>query len=290
MQTATDPNEPEHEGADSEGGEIDIRRAPHPAASALDASLMRGNPRQRHGSPSLWDAAEPLALPSPALDAQNIRTHPEFAACDGYACDLALGAMDALQDVTRKVIAAREVLRETGIKAEAEQVLEVFDLHGKLFPSATRKVDAAAKALDSAIAHHEGELRKAVTQGATGPFAAEIRGVVRGMTTAERQSFVTQAVTKGDTTVLGAVLGAPPVLTGLSAEMVQALTERANTLREPKLARQLNLMRHARDKLNAAASVFMLSTDKMIGARHTTVSTLRAKRDKLQTVIGGVLP
>lgn len=285
-----DPNTQDaEEGVDIEGGQIDIRRAA-PPASPLDASLMRGNPRQRPGSPSLWDVHEPLALPSPTLDAQNIRTHPDFEALDGYACDLALGAMDAMQDVTRKVIEAREAVKVNGIKTDGEHVLDVFDLHTRLAPTATRKVDAAVKALDTGIATREGELRKAITEGATGPFASEIRAVVRGMSTAERHSFITQAVANGDAVAVGAVLGAPPVLTGLDAKMVQALTERANTLREPKLARQLSLMRHARDKLNAAASVFVLSTDKMIGARDATVRTLRGKRDKLQTVIGGVLP
>ena len=47
--------------------------------------------------------------------------------------------------------------------------------------------------------------------------------------------------------------------------------KRANSLREPKLASRLALMRYARDKLEAATSVFVLSTDKMIGARDTTV-------------------
>lgn len=110
------------------------------------------------------------------------------------------------------------------------------------------------------------------------------------MSTAERMSFINQAVINGDAVAVGAVLGAPSYLSGLSEEMAQALSARANVQRNPKVAAQLSLMRHARERLEAASSVFTLSTDNMIGARDETVRKLRAKRDKLKTVIGAVLP
>lgn len=282
------PNTQETEHEDAAPDVSTTRRMPAPPASPLDASLMRGNPRQRQDVSSLWDAPEQLRVPSQALDAGNIRAHDQFEALEGFGCEQALAAMMAMQEVTKKVVEAREAYKAEGIKHEAEQVLDVFDLHSKLAPAATRKVDAANRMLDAAIAHHEGELRKAIRDGATGPFAAEIRTMLRSMTLGERQSFVTQAIAKGDGVAIGAALGCPSYLAGLSPEMAQAFTERANVAREPRLAAQLALMKHAQAKLEAAASVFVRSTDNMIGARDSTVRNLRGRREKLKTVIGAV--
>lgn len=284
----TDPRtqETEHEGADPDV--TTARRTPALSPSPLDASFTRGNPRQRQDAQPLWDAPEQLRVPSQALDAGNIRAHEQFEALEGYGCEIAVSAMTALQEVTKKVVEAREAYKAEGIKHDAEQVLDVFDLHSKLAPVATRKVDAANRALDSAIAHHEGELRKAIRDGATGPFAAEIRTMLRSMPLGERQSFVMEAIARGDAAAIGAVLGAPAYLTGMTPEMAQAFTERANVAREPRLAAQLSLLKHAQAKLDAAASVFVRSTDNMIGARDSTVRTLRARREKLRTVIGAI--
>lgn len=137
MQADPNTQETEHEGADP-----DVVSAPVAAAipSLLDLSLRRGNPRQSQSAPSLWDARDMLRIPSPTLDAGVIRAHEQFEALEGYGCDLAIAAMEALQDVTRKVIAGREAVREAGLKAEAEQVLDTFDLHTKLAPHSHAQV------------------------------------------------------------------------------------------------------------------------------------------------------
>lgn len=114
--------------------------------------------------------------------------------------------------------------------------------------------------------------------------------MVRGMSVADRQSFVTQAVNNGDTVAIGAILGAPSYLSGLDPKMAQVFTERANTLQNPTLVKQLALMKHSRDKLERAGSLFVANTDAMTGFRHTTAERLRAQQKKLKTVLGAVVP
>jgi hypothetical protein len=97
-----------------------------------------------------------------------------------------------------------------------------------------------------------------------------------------------QAINDGDAAAIGACLGAPHYLSGITAEASKALTERANTVREPRVAAQLKLFEHTSEKLVAAASVFMRSTDNMIGAQERTIRMLRNKRERLKTVIGAI--
>lgn len=262
----------------------------HTLKSPLDQALSRPNARPAEAPRSLFDARQPLAIPSLTLDPNNIRAHDQFERLGGYHCDAAIAAMEALHTVAKQCITARDTYKGDVTLTEAAQVLAVDDLHGKQAPLALRKVDAAVQALDSAIGSHEQQLRASIKEGATGPFAAEIRTMVRGMTLGERMSFVTTAVTNNDAVAVGAVLGAPSYLSGLDAGIAQSLTERANAIRNPEIAARLALMKHALNKVQAAAGVFLGSTEAMCGFTDATVRKLRAQRAKVKTVIGAIVP
>lgn len=262
----------------------------HANKSPLDQSFGRRNERPNTArAPSLWDA-EPVAVPSMSLDPGQIKAHEHFEELGGWNTDQATAAMQALQTVAKQIIEARETLRANPIKHEAELILELDDLANRLLPTATKKADAALKALGSAIASHEAALAANVKDT---PHGVEIRQYVRTLKPAERASVLRQAIERGDATTVGALLGSPaPYLTGLdlSDEMHAAYLNQWNSKREPVKAKQIALMRHAQAKLEQAGSTFIASTEALTGVKHTTVAKLRQQRQKFRTVVGAALP
>jgi hypothetical protein len=261
----------------------------HAQKAPIDQALARPNVRPHTAiPPSLFDALEPLSMPSMALDPGQITSNSLHAELEGWNCEGAVEALTALQSVTRQIVEARETLRANPIKHEAELILELDDLHGKLWPTAAKKVDAVVKNLNATAAALEAQLNAQVKDS---PHGSEIRQFVRSQKPGERMATLRQAIERGDATTVGALLGSPaPYLTGLdlSPEMHAALRNQWHTKLDPIKAKQLALMRHAQASLEKAGSVFLASTDAMLGVKHTTVAKLRQQREKVRTVIGAI--
>lgn len=263
----------------------------HANKSPLDQSFGRRNDRPHTArAPTLWDVAEPLNMPSMALDPGVIRAHEHFETLEAWNTDQAIAAMEALQTATRQIIDARQVLRANEVRHEAELILELDDLLAKLAPTATKKADAALASLGKAIASHEAALNAAVKDNASGQ---EIRAFVRTLKPAERLATLRRAIDSGDATTVGALLGSPaPYLTGLDLadDARAALLRQWHTKQDPVKAKQLALMKHCVASLEKAGSVFIASADAMLGAKGTTTARLRASRQKVKTALGPVMP
>lgn len=256
-------------------------------ASPLDQSLRRANPRQRHSGPGLFDV-EAMTIPNMAFSPEQITSLPEFDDLDGYGVQLAVDALKVLQDVVKNIITAREAYRGDVTLTEPAQVLAVDDVHGRLMPTATKRLDAAATTIGKAIEMHEEELRKGFTS--SGPFASEIRAHCKSLSTGERMQFLNAAIGASDMVTLGACLGAPSYLSGLDPKMATTLTERANHVRSPLTAQRLSLLRGAQAKLEAAGGIALTSYEELVGARESTIRHLRERRQKTRTVLGAIVP
>lgn len=263
----------------------------HANKAPIDQAFRRPSDRPNTAlPPSLFDAIEPAMQPSMTLDPQQIRSHEQFELQQAWGCEPAVQAMEALHKAATDLIAAREAIKTDVTLTEAAQLLAVDDLHSKLSKQALSKVTPAVKNLEAAILTAEQSLRASIKESAVGPFSAEIRSMVRGMSLSERQSFMSRCVTQNDSVALGAILGAPSYLSGLDATMAQTLTERVNLLRQPQTASRLALMQHAKAKLEEAAGAWMRGQDQLVGSRSSTVERLRAHKAKLQKVIGAIAP
>lgn len=275
----TTPNETEHEGTDTDVVVALIPSA-KPALSPLDAAMRapRGRPAA-HSAPGPFDVQEPATLPSQLLDPGNVTSLDDYIEGQVPApVVVALDAFTALHGAVAQIINARNELRGNDSLTQAQQVLALADLQNKLSASATRKADTATKALDQAIAADEQALRAPVNAEARGPFAAEIRTAVRSMPQTERTKFINDAIDSGDATVAGAILGAPGVLSGLPGDLVQALAEKFNRARQPDVVRRLDMLKTVQDRLIKAGSHFVASSESVLGARHQTVTRLRAAK------------
>ena len=277
----SDPNT-EHE--DSEGGTTDVVVAlipsAKPALSPLDAAMRAPRPRPTYTTPpSVFDVPKPATLPNQLLDPGNVTSLDDYIEGQVPApVVVALDAFTALHGAVAQIINARNELRGNDSLTQVQQVLALADLQNKLSASATRKADTATKALDQAIAADEQALRAPVNAEARGPFAAEIRTAVRSMPQTERTKFINDAIGSGDSTVAGAILGAPAVLSGLPGDLVQALAEKFNRSRQPDVVRRLDMLKTVQDRLIKAGSHFVASSESVLGARHQTVTRLRAAK------------
>jgi hypothetical protein len=254
-------------------------------ASPLDASLMRGNPRQRHGSQTVW-TFDVMTVPNMAFDPAQVTSLEHYEELEGWGVNLAVDALKALHGTIGQLIEARETLKANQFKHPGELALDLDDLHTKLMPVATRKIDGATASIGKAVAAQEAELKQPITEGARGPFAAEVRAYARGLNTSERLKFFNAAVNSGDMAALGACLGAPAYLSGLAPEMVATLTEQANRKRNPLVVKRIALLKGALDRLEAASGVYMRNIEQIVGVREATIRTLRVQREKVRKAVG----
>ncbi len=305
MQLATNtPTEDadDHEGAHPDAGAAAVAqiashelrevqaRAEVAMLSPLDQAMRRANPRPAAQAPSIWDMdRDTLQAPSATLSPVNITGADDYSEEDATSVQSAVNAMQAMHEAATKVIESREAIKLDATMTPAAQLLAIDAMQDRLWPAATRKVDAANAWLDQAIAAEEKELRAPVRANATGPYAAEVRALVRSMDAGARMKFITSAIAENDAISVGAVLGgAPAALSGLNAEMVSALTEQWQRARNPQAVRRLNLMKSAQAKMARAAGIFITTREAALGARHETVKRLRDQQTATRRVTGAI--
>lgn len=258
--------------------------------SPLDASFQRPNQRQQAAAPSVWDVADAITVPSPTLDPGNLTAHALFAELDGWGVASAVDALKALHGAVQQVVEVREAAKADPTLTAAAALLLVADTHTKLTTAATKKLDAASATLTRAVEVEEAALRKPITTGATGPFAAELRALARSMNEGDRRAFITDAIASKDVATLGALLGAPPALSGLDKASAAGYSNRANLVMNEQAAKRVELMRFALGKLEAAGRVHLTSMERTVGAKLSTVAKLRAQKARAAVVLNGFIP
>jgi hypothetical protein len=256
--------------------------------SRLDDALSwrNGRPTAPQGN-KFADAETQVTLPTPSTDPGAITG---LAGYDDDTRGAVAGVVNALGDLHKaqaQVIAARDAARSDVTLTDAAAALKVAAFADKVCEPATRKLDTAYKALEQSALQLEGDLKKSVGYAATGSFTAEIRAHVKGMSSSQRMQFLSEAVSRGDVVALGAVLGAPPYLSGLSAEIQAATLERHNLQRDPTGAKRLAFMRLAMEKVRMAGTAFLASREGLVGSRNATVRRLQEQQANAARPFGG---
>lgn len=265
-------------------------RLVHAQRAPIDQAFARGQPRPRATPISVFDMGrDTLQAPSATLSPVNVTGADDYLEEDATSVQPVITALQAMHEAATKVIEAREAVKLDSTLTPAAQLLAIDAMQDKLWPAATRKVDSANAWLNQSIAAEEKALRAPIREHATGPYAAELRTLVRGMETGARMTFLTKAIADNDAISVGAVLGgAPAALSGLNAEMVSALTEQWQRARNPQAVRKLNLMKSAQAKMERAAGVFITTREQTMGARFETVRRLREQQSATRRVVGAI--
>jgi hypothetical protein len=246
-------------------------------AQQAQAQVQSAGARPTFGAPGLR-IRDQLTHPSLSLQAANIQ------AIEGYDDDTkgfvleALTAMDTLHQGVEQIISAREASKRNPSWTEGAQVLHVADLADKVQTRAARLVDSTLASLQRKIDGFEQELRKPIEAGASTALAAEVRAHAKSLPLPARNKLVMDLISKNDQRSLGALLGAPPFLSGLDDAAVAVYTEQFNRTRQPALARRVAVMKTAHEMLSNAGSLFIVQVEAAQGVNGHVVAKLKAAK------------
>jgi len=214
-------------------------------------------------------------LVTPSLHPDNVKE------IDGYDEQTALvlaptvTAFDTAYQAVIAVSEAREAAKTNPTWNEAQQILHSDDLARRKLEQVTKTFDSVRANLVKGIAHLEGELNAPVTAKAAASVASEIRSFVRAMKTEERHKFIQEALDSGDEVSVSSLLGAPPYLSGLTADFQQTYTRMWHEKTSPDMAKRLRAMVGAKEMIERNGPLVFSAMEKAVGAPPHKAKRLR---------------
>ncbi len=226
---------------------------------------------------------------TPALHPDNI------ASLDGY-CDetaplvadatealtAAYGYLGGIHDVRAAAFADPTLTQEAAL-------LKADDHAQAKLAGVTRKFDAAIARFDKTIAAYETDLSSSVKQLASTTVSGEVRALMQKAE--DRMALMEKALAEGDDDVLSAVLGAPPMLSGLTKEIHAVFLRKYNEQRKPETTQRLRALTSAKTYLEQQGGLVLKEMVKAVGGlpvidertghviRTDGPQAIRAKRD-----------
>lgn len=260
---------------------------PAPARAPLDQAFQRGpGPRPALAPQSLRDP-EALKAPSITFDGRTLSNIEGYdAETKGYVAN-AETALDSLRDGLQQIINAREASKRNPAWVEVVQVINVADFAAKVQAKTLPLIDATLANMSKSIAGMEEMLKAPITTGANTPVASDVCVYMRGLDDGERMKLLTRAIEKGDLVSLGAVLGRPAYLSGLTDEMQATLTVEYNRKKAPETARRIAVMKEAHARLSAAGSLFTVHVVKAMGVDWSVAQRLKAQKAEAERAFAG---
>ena len=139
--------------------------------------------------------------------------------------------------------------------------------------------DKAAFAVSSKVKLLESQLNAPLSQSAERThIAAEIRVHVKNMKTEERMTFVREAIERKDAETVGAILGAPPYLSGMSPLEREHQTRQWHRTTQPEKQKRLESLLKVKDMLDNHAGKVHTEPLKTVGATRAQLDKLRARQ------------
>lgn len=174
-----------------------------------------------------------------------------------------------------------------------EAALLKVDDHAQVkLTAVTRKIDGAIAQLTKTIDAYNADLSSSVKAMAGERVSSEVRALMQKST--DRVGLIEKALAENDHEVLSAVLGAPPMLSGLTREIHAVFLRKYNEQRKPETSKRLKAMVAARTRLEQQGGLVLREMVKAVGGipvvsdkegskgqiiRHISPTEVRAKRD-----------
>jgi hypothetical protein len=221
-----------------------------------------------------------MSRPTPGLDPGNIKTIDGFEEHGGYV-QAALTAFDTAFKGIQSVIDARQKVARNASWTPDRQLIEVAALAEKRQDAALKAMDSAIKTLTQGIKSLDESLSKPLQAGTDNSISAEIRAHAKALSNEDRRALIINAMDKGDTKTLNAVLGAPAYLSGLDEVMQAHFTHEWNTKQTPEIAKRVDVMRRALELVNARGPLVLTQIEEAMGGRGSWAKVSAARlRDK----------
>lgn len=215
---------------------------------------------------------------TPSFHPQTVRAIAEF---DDDTSGVLAGTEAAFNEAyigVGRVHDAREAGKRNPAWNEAAALIETQNFADKLTMQLAKRFDSATANLNRVIEGLERDLSQPIEGGGVGAMAGEIRAFVRGMSDGERMGFIRNAIEAGDNRTVGACLGGPAYLCGLTPEMQTALLRVHHEKTNARAAKQLRAAKAGLEMLGERSGLIFKEMEKAVGAPQAKVQQLRAAK------------
>lgn len=163
---------------------------------------------------------------------------------------------------------------------DEQKVIQVSKFADKKLDEITPKFDKARVTLEKQIKFLEGKLAEPVEAKASSHVSAEIWAYARALPDGgERHKFISDALEGEDDVTLGALLGAPPYLSGLTAEFQTNYLRRYHEHTSPEKAQRLKAIQGAKALIDERAGLIFAELEKAVGASPHKAAALRSAHE-----------
>lgn len=222
---------------------------------------------------------------SPTLHPANITSIDGYEAAKGYVADC-VTTLDAAHQSVAHVIEARQKVNLDQSRTPRAKVLMTAELANKYSAKLQKQFESSWGRLEKAIQHNEHELSQPLQQqSGAGNINGEIRAHAKALSRDDRVKLLTVAIEGGDITTAGAILGAPPYLSGMSDIEHTHFTRQYHEATNPEMAQRLKVMKATQDKLQRAHPALLQELEKAVGACRQDVERLQAATSEAEAAL-----
>jgi hypothetical protein len=165
---------------------------------------------------------------------------------------------------------------------EAAALIETANFADKLTTQLAKRFDGATAQLQLIVQGLERDLSQPIESRGVGAMSAEIRAYVKSLPEGQQMGFIRQAIDAGDERTVGACLGGPAYLCGITPDMQTALLRVHHEKANPKDAKRLRAAKAGLELLGERAPLLFKEMEKAVGAPATKVQQLRAAKAKAE--------
>jgi len=213
---------------------------------------------------------------TPSLHPNNVKSLKGYNESTSPYLAPVVTIFDEIYQSVDAIYSARVKANRNGAWTEASKVLQLAQLGEKYQNRLLPRIDNVVGNLAKAITAIDGELSKPLEQQAgAGTVNGEIRAYAKSLEHKDRTRLLHQAIQDGDNKTAGAILGAPPYLSGLSAIQHEMYLRQFHEHRQPELANRLAAMSGAKALLEERAPMIFGQIEKAVGASFDKVKRLR---------------
>lgn len=215
---------------------------------------------------------------TPSFHPDTVRAIDEY---DDDTASILAGTESAFNEAyvaVGRVHDAREAGKTNPAWTEANALIETQNFADKLTTQLAKRFDSATLRLETIVQGRERDLSQPIESRGVGAMSGEIRSYVHSLPEGQRMGFIQRAIEAGDERTVGAVLGGPAYLAGLTPEMQTALLRVHHEKANPKDAKRLRAAKAGLELLGERAPLLFGEMQKGVGAPATKVQKLRAAK------------
>lgn len=219
--------------------------------------------------PEVISTAAPISLHA------EVFNFPELDDSTRHLVEGAQGVFQLAVDGLTSIVMARNAAKDDPSLNEAAVILKTQELADRKVAEYSKAYDKVYAQLASQIASHKAELAKPLEATAIPSVASELRAMFRSMSKADQNAAITTALAEGDRVLLGSILSAHRLLTGLSEIEVQVHTQKFNEKSQPLVSKRLAVLQHAYDLMGERGGIMTVHAQKNVGADRHKVRALQ---------------